>query len=88
MATTPESRTLTTLRVNPILCEAFGFCAEYAPELFALDEWGYAWPHQRDVPGAQEPLAEEAARLCPTRAIILAAGPTPPAERHIAERRR
>ena len=61
------------LRVNPIACAAFGFCAEYAPELFALDEWGYAWPQRTDVPQALAELAREAARLCPKRAIVLAA---------------
>ena len=59
------------LRVNPIRCTAFGFCAEYAPELFALDEWGYAWPHGREVPAELEALAHEAAALCPTRAILV-----------------
>jgi len=59
------------LRVNPIRCTAFGFCAEYAPELFALDEWGYAWPHGREVIADLEALAREAAALCPTRAILV-----------------
>lgn len=59
------------LRVNPIKCAAFGFCAEYAPELFELDEWGYAWLHTPDVPEDLARLAEEAAALCPVRAIYL-----------------
>lgn len=59
------------LRLNPIRCTAFGFCAEFAPELFGLDEWGYAWPRGQEVPAGQEALAEEAASLCPTRAIVL-----------------
>ena len=29
------------LRVNPILCDAYGHCAELLPELITLDEWGY-----------------------------------------------
>ena len=29
------------LRVDPIMCDGFGHCAELAPELVALDEWGY-----------------------------------------------
>ena len=59
------------LRVNPIRCTAFGFCAEYAPELFTLDEWGYAWPHGREIAATLEELAREAAALCPTRAILV-----------------
>jgi ferredoxin len=67
------SPTAARLRVNPIRCTAFGFCAEYAPELFALDEWGYAWPHGREIPADLETLAREAAALCPTRAILVEA---------------
>ncbi len=29
------------LRVNPIACTGHGLCAELAPELVTLDEWGY-----------------------------------------------
>jgi len=71
MPAPPVAPPAARLRSNPIRCEAFGFCAEYAPELFALDEWGYAWPHGREVPAALEELAREAARLCPTRAILV-----------------
>ena len=59
------------LRVNPIRCAAFGFCAEYAPELFGLDDWGYAWLQALEVPLELDALAREAAALCPTQAILL-----------------
>lgn len=74
----PRSRL--RLRVNPIRCAAFGFCAEYAPELFALDDWGYAWLQSQETPGELELLAQEAVALCPTRAILLEAQapPAPP----------
>ena len=29
------------LRVNPILCDGHGLCAELLPERIELDEWGY-----------------------------------------------
>ncbi len=29
------------IKVNPIECDAYGYCAELLPELVALDEWGY-----------------------------------------------
>lgn len=61
------------LRVNPIRCAAFGFCAEHSPELVALDPWGYAWLRQRDVPTDLVALAEQTVALCPTRAILLTA---------------
>lgn len=59
------------LRINPIRCAAFGFCAEYAPELFDLDEWGYAILRAQTVAPERAALAREAARLCPTQAILL-----------------
>lgn len=59
------------LRINPIRCTAFGFCAEYAPELFQIDDWGYGWLHQNEVTADQLELAQKAADLCPKRAILL-----------------
>ena len=29
------------LRVDPVACDAFGFCAELLPERVTLDDWGY-----------------------------------------------
>lgn len=72
------------VRVDPIRCTAFGFCAEFCPELFTLDDWGYAWLKQRDVDGRAEALVRETARLCPRAAILVeevdapAAPVTPP----------
>ncbi|MBX5446335.1 ferredoxin [Sphaerobacter sp.] len=57
------------IRVDPTRCTAFGFCAEFLPESFALDDWGYAWLQARELPLELESLAREAARLCPTGAI-------------------
>ena len=59
------------LRVNAIRCTGFGFCAEFGPELFALDDWGYARATSAEVPPHLEGLARETARLCPTAAIHL-----------------
>lgn len=58
-------------RIDPIRCTAFGFCAEFAPEFFSLDEWGYAWQLQPDVPPEQLALLRQTARLCPKAAIRL-----------------
>ncbi|MCL4543722.1 MAG: ferredoxin [Chloroflexi bacterium] len=68
-----------TLRINPILCTAFGFCAEYVPELFTLDDWGYGWVRQSTVSPEQIELARQAAALCPKRAVLLqrSAAPQP-----------
>ena len=29
------------LRVNPILCDGYGYCAEIVPERIGLDDWGF-----------------------------------------------
>jgi len=68
------------VRVDPIRCTAFGFCAEFCPELFTLDEWGYAWLKQRDVDGRAEALVRETARLCPRGAILVEEVDTPAPE--------
>lgn len=59
------------VRVDPIRCTAFGFCAEFCPELFDLDEWGYAWLRQDETTSAAENLVRETARLCPRKAILV-----------------
>lgn len=64
-------RTALRVRVNPIRCKAFGFCAEYLPEHFELDEWGYAWLRR---PALADDLLGEALRIakrCPTGAITV-----------------
>lgn len=59
------------VRVDPIRCTGFGFCAEFCPELFDLDEWGYAWLRQDETSSAAEGLVRETARLCPRKAILV-----------------
>ena len=60
------------IRVNPILCDGFGHCAELAPELVHLDEWGYPIISQEPVPmadiGAYQ-SARYAERGCPRQAL-------------------
>jgi len=65
-------RTLTLrLRVDPIACDAFGYCAELLPELIALDEWGYPVVADLEVPPHLVDLARRAVRDCPRRALHL-----------------
>ena len=60
------------VRVDPVQCEGFGTCHDIFPELFLLDEWGYAYAEgEGDVPDDREHLAREAVRKCPVNAIIL-----------------
>ncbi len=69
MATTDARRL--RVRVDPIRCTAFGFCAEFCPEMFDLDEWGYAWLKETEIDGTEAQLVRETARLCPRRAILV-----------------
>jgi ferredoxin len=66
-----ESRQRVRVRVNPIRCTAFGFCHEFCPELFDVDEWGYAWLREREAPRELLQVLEQTAELCPTEAIII-----------------
>ena len=74
MATTKpatRARPRVTLRVDPTRCVRFGYCAEFCPEHFKLDEWGYAWLQQPNAAGEQLALLRETARRCPTGAILV-----------------
>ncbi len=60
------------LLVNPIACDGYGHCAELAPDLVRLDEWGY--PVLRREPVALADLAARdsaryAVRGCPRQAL-------------------
>jgi ferredoxin len=59
------------LRVNPIMCEGHGLCAELLPELIRLDDWGYPIIEEPVVPRELESLARKAVGACPTLALLL-----------------
>ena len=59
------------LAIDPVACEAYGYCAELLPELIGLDEWGYPVVASGDVPPELAELARWALRQCPKRAIHL-----------------
>jgi ferredoxin len=66
------AKRLLTLIVDPIKCDAYGHCAEIAPEIIALDPWGY--PIIRGaVSGAAKAHAEMAVRQCPRQALSIKA---------------
>jgi ferredoxin len=62
------------IKVDPIACEAYGYCAELLPELVTLDEWGYPIVDGDPVPTHLVELARLAARQCPRRAFVLERG--------------
>ena len=69
--TTSTSTKHLRVRVDPIRCTAFGFCAEFCPEQFTLDEWGYAWLKEPYAGPKMAATIRETARLCPTGAILI-----------------
>lgn len=62
---------LTRLRVDPIACDGRGLCAEIAPELVTLDDWGFPIVAGDAVPPGWMVHARKAVRLCPKLALRL-----------------
>ena len=58
-------------RIDPVLCDTYGYCAELVPEAIVLDEWGYPIVHDGAVPPHLEALVKRAVRDCPKRAITV-----------------
>ncbi|MFI8436018.1 ferredoxin [Streptomyces sp. NPDC079020] len=64
---------MTRISIDTDVCIGAGQCALTAPNLFTQDDDGYS----ELLPGAEDgdtvdPLAGEAARVCPVRAITVA----------------
>ena len=59
------------LLVDPVACDAYGYCAELLPEAIALDEWGYPILDGTPLPDDLVAAAKRAARDCPRRAITV-----------------
>jgi ferredoxin len=59
------------LRVNPIVCDGHGLCAELFPERIELDEWGFPIIDDAPIPRALEEHARRAADACPVVALRL-----------------
>ncbi len=58
--------------VDSDLCEGYATCVGIAPDLFELDEWGYAQLKAAgELAPDQEGLARDSALECPMNAIGL-----------------
>lgn len=57
--------------VDPELCQGHARCWDLCPEVFDLDDEGYAYAIDAEVPPEHEERARLAARNCPERAITL-----------------
>jgi ferredoxin len=56
------------------MCDGYGHCAELAPELVALDEWGYPIISVEAIGAHHDPRwrsAQLAVRGCPRQALFL-----------------
>jgi ferredoxin len=60
------------MRVNPVLCDGYGYCAEIVPEIVTLDDWGFPIVNSDSIDdGRVLNLAERALATCPRLAILL-----------------
>jgi ferredoxin len=59
------------LTIDPVACDAYGYCAELLPEAISLDEWGYPCINGTPLPDELVAAAKRAARDCPRRALTL-----------------
>ena len=59
------------LRVNPIVCDAHGLCAELFPERVQLDDWGFPTIDATPIPRGLQAHARRAVAECPKQALGL-----------------
>jgi len=60
------------VHVDPTKCQGYGQCHEVCPDVFGLDEWGYAEVSEAAAQAAErEPAILAAAAACPEGAIIV-----------------
>jgi len=62
---------MSRLVVDWVACDGHGLCAQAAPELIDLDDWGYPMVHE--VPGDRRlrDVARAAVEACPVLALRL-----------------
>lgn len=59
------------ITIDTSMCSGHARCAATAPDVFELDDSGYALPLAGKVPTDQEEHAREGMYACPERAITL-----------------
>jgi ferredoxin len=59
------------ITIDTALCSGHARCAAAAPEVFELDDSGYALPFEGEIPAGLEEAAREGVMACPERAITL-----------------
>jgi ferredoxin len=60
------------IKLDRTKCDGFGTCALYAPDVFSLDEWGYASLEGNvgDIAPEREADVRRALLDCPVHAIL------------------
>lgn len=59
------------VRTHPSVCNGWGQCHRWAPDVYLLDADGYIEVHVVDVPPEHAASAELGAAACPERAITI-----------------
>ena len=57
--------------IDPVACDAYGFCAELLPEAITLDEWGYPIAEEGLLPDGVLGLGQAGGSGLPKRAITV-----------------
>ncbi len=52
-------------------CQGYGNCATHIPDVVKLDQWGYAYVDDGEVPEGDEELAHRAVLDCPMHAVTM-----------------
>lgn len=68
-----SSEPVATLVLDPIMCDGRGMCHDAAPQLIALDEWGYpllpGGTLRAPISARDRKAAQEATHACPLLAL-------------------
>ncbi|HEX4091018.1 MAG TPA: ferredoxin [Trebonia sp.] len=59
------------IEVNRVACEGHGLCEQTAPEIFGLDEDGYATVLVEKITPDIQAAAEAGANVCPVAALLV-----------------
>ncbi|WP_030326403.1 ferredoxin [Streptomyces sp. NRRL B-3229] len=57
------------ITIDTSMCSGHARCAAAAPEVFRLDDDGYALPYEGELPESLHEEARSGERTCPERAI-------------------
>lgn len=66
-----QQTTTVHLRIDAQACDGVGMCAHLAPDLIALDRWGYPLIPTHALSGDELDQAAKAVKGCPKKALHL-----------------